>query len=1125
MADLDKLAKEVTTGISEIDGSFEQAAFAGDTFEIPGIEAFGDLLGATEEVLRPSEEPSFTQEIVKGLGRGFRTPADIAADTLFTLGIEEPREFLKETGAFLTPSEKASRSQAIAGEIASGVGQMISLIGTFGRSGTLKGMGISSGTSKTRQLLEEGESLPVALGVGAANAVLTIGTEYAPLASLFKKDIGFAKRLLTTTISDIIGEEAETFGEKGIASLVLDKPFPTIEESKELALNTALVSLGVSGIMSTGVSLAEKGLPPSEPIKSEPEAELALDIDKKTPKPSIIAQDLNPTDKPDSFENERAIPDLGENAKIEKAIREQPKTDFKTANKEYKRLVDEGLINERSDKDIGTIIPKIQFPHTLAKQQPKFKPIYERGLEFVADVDRRIGGYAEILTPYLNVDNKSKAIIDEIKLEEHIERNDIPYSDIELAQRLNPEELEAYNAYTTTMVKAADDIKTHLIKMGNDPIVVDEFIQRLSPTTYAPLKRHGDYFVAVKDRRGEVIHYQHYKNKKSMRADAIKFKGKGLVETGKVKKVSDEVINEVPVNILSFLGEVDKKTGAEISKLYGDVLQKGFPKHLIESKKTPGFDSNLAAPTSEYLMGISKWIARREARVDFAQQLSNIDPKVESNLFTESKKYIDYVTGSTNELSKFRQWMFRYYLGGNVKSALVNATQTLTSTFPVLSKYTSNPSIKIGKAINIANKSLANINKTDQDLADALRQGIFDGVINEQMVTMLRGEAFRGMDLNKLDNALSFFFNHVETFNRKVAFIAAYKSGRDGVRIKDFDGKKRKVKLSHEEAIKFGEDFVRETQFEYSKADRPPIARGKAAPAFTFRIFAGNYMSMLKNFLGEREFGAMARSLGIMLALGGVKAIPGAKDLVKVLELFGYDPDKVVRDTTGKYGDLALHGVLAPFGVDISGAIGAMEVVPNDIQQGAWPAVASIILGVPTDLPKRISRSIYFAKDLRDPWRAVEAIMPEAVRNPMVAARWYKEGAARTPLGEPIADPKAFDIVLKALSIQPTMLTKAYEREHSERLLTDRARESSANISFRIARAIFNEDDQGLEDIFKSISEHNENVDSPEEFIIVNEQSVKQALSNMIYPEAVELKRLPKKARQEYFNIQETFGQ
>jgi hypothetical protein len=1121
---------------------FENPLDIDSSFKIPNTGTRFD----TPDGLPELDDDTYLETIIKGAARGFRTvPKAVSSVLEKTVGENILTRELERGEKFVT-GKTNDPTKVVLGEIAAGIGQVLSVFPLEGAAVPL--LAVSEGLDTFDTEVAKGTSTEKAATLGLISTAAVVVTEAPVWDAMLKGSVKPVRRLLDVAVKEVFGENLENIIGHGAQTLVKGEELPSLEQLAKEAKLITMVSLGTSAFVSPIGSAHSKAKLKREKIKSEAEADLALHNDKANPQPIVPSEAVKspsqapivePVDSPESFENERTPADLTDNGEIERGKRElfDIKENKDTANKSYKQLVKEGIITEKTDRDIGKIEAQIMFMHNKIKKFPILGPIYKEGLRFMRATDNTISKYGNILDPFFKLSKKSKKNINNVLIKEHLELGRKLTAD-ELVQSFTREELEGYAAMRNVSKVALDDIGNMMLETGASQEDVASFKASMEDT-WIPLSRFGDNYVAVNDRAGNLINYSFHKNKQEQRKEAVKWAGQGNINVGEVKKVSDELVKDMPVTVLSALKRIDDKLGLDITKAYGAAMEFGFPTHLLQQKKIKGFDEDIGKSMSNYLIGLAKYTERRKSRRTFAKQIAAIDPKAQGRLHEDATKYAEYVTGSTNELSKFRQFLFRYYLGGNLKSALLNATQTLTTTFPALSKYTSAPSIKLAKAGKIATQSLESIKRTDPDLADALTRMIYDGVLSEQFVTMLRGEAYKNLRLNNVDAALSFFFNHVEVFNRKLAGIAAYKAATgEGVRIRDVDGKKRKVKLSHEEAIAFAESFIDETQFNYTKADRPRIARGLAAPAFTFRLFAGNYLSMLKNFLAPPEaagltfkekvehveFGAMARAMGTMMALGGLTAIPGLKDLEKALEAAGYDPRKTVRDNAGKYGDFLLHGGLFPAGVDISGAVGTVEMVPNDAQQGAWPAVAGIILGVPTDIPKRINRAFFFAHELKDPWRAVEAIMPEAVRNPMVAMRWVKQGAARTPFGEPIAKPGLGSVLLKAIAVQPAILTKAYEREHSERLLNERSREVSKNLSFMIARAIFNKNEAELQKILMDISKHNESVKSPENLIIINQRSIKESLANMIYPEAIELKRLPKKARQEFLNIQQTFG-
>lgn len=432
-------------------------------------------------------------------------------------------------------------------------------------------------------------------------------------------------------------------------------------------------------------------------------------------------------------------------------------------------------------------------------------------------------------------------------------------------------------------------------------------------------------------------------------------------------------------------------------------------------------------------------------------------------------------------------------------------------------------------AIKTAAIPIDKLKTIDPQLAEALQKALKDGVISEQMVKMLRGEVY-GKKLNKLDKVLSYMFEFAEQSNRKIAFIMAYNEAiTNGVKT---EGRKGGYQvLNHEEAIKFAEDFVKETQFEYSRLNKSELMRGWKAPLFTFRVFAGSYLSLLKGMILEGEWKALSEALGVMLLLGGLAAFPGLKEIEKALELMGYDPKKGIKKKFGQWGDLSLHGVLYPLGIDLSGALGTIEIVPGDIQQGIVPAVGGLILGVPMDIPKRMGRAWTLLTKNKDVYRAVEAIMPEAIRNPMVAVRWIKEGEAKSATYEPITKVAGLDTALKFLGIQPATLSKAYEREHSESIL--RNINYSEGYNWRIAKALYKKDSDEFKDILEEIRKHNVKIgkaiaggdkEAVKKYILPTRQGIQRNLLKMISPQASELKSMPKVLRPAYREIQEVMN-
>jgi hypothetical protein len=159
--------------------------------------------------------------------------------------------------------------------------------------------------------------------------------------------------------------------------------------------------------------------------------------------------------------------------------------------------------------------------------------------------------------------------------------------------------------------------------------------------------------------------------------------------------------------------------------------------------------------------------------------------------------------------------------------------------------------------------------------------------------------------------------------------------------------------------------------------------------------------------------------------------------------------------------------------------------------------------------------------EMDSPSRALEALMPEAVRNAMVARRWATEGV-RDPKGrEVMKDVTTSEMIKKGLGFTPTRLATAYEKGNSLKMLGDRARDND-NINFKLAKAAFEGDTERFEELMASVESNN--ADAPmEELQIPDEDSFENYLAAMQDSDAAAIMALPDKARPKGFEIQQRF--
>ena len=260
--------------------------------------------------------------------------------------------------------------------------------------------------------------------------------------------------------------------------------------------------------------------------------------------------------------------------------------------------------------------------------------------------------------------------------------------------------------------------------------------------------------------------------------------------------------------------------------------------------------------------------------------------------------------------------------------------------------------------------------------------------------------------------------------------------------------------------------------------------------------------------MSKKDWPVAAGMLGSMFALGGVSALPFAKDLMKMLEVSGYDPKKALKNAGA--GEGILHGLPSKYaGLDISGAVSMGELAP-DIEKGLVPGVLRAVTGVLADPVQRLVKAQWLLNDMDSPLRALEAILPEAGRNLAVAYRWSKEGVKNPDGTRMLDDPTPYEIGLKAAGFTPSRVAQAYEAKHSFDLMNEKSRNND-NINFKISKAIAEHDEERVRELLQQ---------AKDDGIHVDVAAVKAKLKARAMPPLISnIQKLPKRARREGVEI------
>lgn len=302
-------------------------------------------------------------------------------------------------------------------------------------------------------------------------------------------------------------------------------------------------------------------------------------------------------------------------------------------------------------------------------------------------------------------------------------------------------------------------------------------------------------------------------------------------------------------------------------------------------------------------------------------------------------------------------------------------------------------------------------------------------------------------------------FSVAEAFNRRVAFIAAYRLARQqGIR----------------NAEEFAADAVRHTQGVYSKANKPRWARGAVGGTiFTFKQFSIAYVELLYRMAtqgGPEGKRAALLALGVMYLMAGASGLPGADDLDDlidgVMQRLGYNfSSKQARvdffaSLFGRGGAQFLErGISGLPGVpiDVAGRLGMGNLIPGTgLLQAKQDHSRDIteIVGPVGDLATRAVQAGNAALSGRL-GEAALTISPVAVRNLMQGVDMAATGMYRDSRGRKVLDTNGYEALAKAIGYQPASVARVQQAAAQTQQMIAFARETESEIAELWAQGLF----------------------------------------------------------------------
>jgi hypothetical protein len=660
---------------------------------------------------------------------------------------------------------------------------------------------------------------------------------------------------------------------------------------------------------------------------------------------------------------------------------------------------------------------------------------------------------------------------------------------------------------------------------------------------YAPLSRFGHYTVDVIDESGERVYFGMFETAREAALMARKMRGnfpKAQITRGTVSEEEYKLFAGVSPETVELFGELlglEAQGDDAASKAFQTYIKvakanRSAMKRLIERKGIAGFSEDVGRVLAGFVYSNARQTSQNLHMGEMTDSAAAVS-KGEGELKDAATRLVDYIKNPQEEAQAFRGLLFAQYLGGSVASAFVNMLQPVQVTFPYLSQFGG-----AAKAAGRMKQAMADVKKKttgDAALDAALKKAEEEGIVAPQEVHQLMAQA-RGRGVLKsgdgtatgnaqarASNALSRlalawgkFFGLAEQFNRRVTFIAAYRTAAE---------------QGMADPAGFAEKAIAETQFIYNKGNKPQWARGAiGSTIFTFKQYSISYVELLHRMAaqgGPEGKKAALLMLGMLLLMSGAGGLPFAEDLENVvdgvMQRMGHNFssklakkqffEKLLGKELGRFAEHGLSG-LPGVPIDVSGRLGMGNLIPGTgllVDKDDHTRDVTEVAGAAGDFATRLFKGAN--KTLQgDVVGAAKDVFPRAAVNAFKGAEMATTGIYKDDRGRKVIDVDGFDAAMKALGFQPTDVAKVQEATGLQQQLIAGVKQAEARFADRWAKAVAEGNQAELANVREDIRAYN--AKNPDTRVSINRSQIATRVKALREDKATRIQRTaPKEIR------------